>query len=65
MPERGAEEIRLEIAAERQRLVADVADLRREAGTLIPVAVVALGAVAVLASRKTTTRAARLLWKLR
>ena len=64
MSERSAEEIRLEIAAERQRLVEDVADLRREARSLVPVAV-ALFAVAVLARSKTPGRAARLLWRLR
>jgi len=42
MPERGAEQIRLEIAAERQRLAEDVAELRREAKIVIPVAAAAL-----------------------
>ena len=65
MPDRTAEEIRLEIAAERQRLVDDVAELRREARTMIPVAVVALIAVAVLARGRGSASAAKLLWKLR
>ena len=48
MPDRSAEEIRLEIAAERQRLVDDVAELRRETRIVIPVAAAGLVAVAVL-----------------
>jgi hypothetical protein len=64
MSERSAEEIRLEIAAERQRLVEDIADLRGEARSLVPVAI-ALFAVAVVVRSKTPGRAARLLWRLR
>ena len=64
MPERSAEQIRLEIAAERQRLVDDVAELRRETRIVIPVAAVALVAVAVLTRNKASTRAAKLIWKL-
>jgi hypothetical protein len=65
MPERSAEEIRLEIAAERQRLVDDVSELRREARVVLPLAAAALVAVAVLSRTKTPTRAAKLLWRLR
>jgi len=65
MPERSAEQIRLEIAAERQRLADDVAELRREAKMGIPVAAAALVAVTVLSRTKAPTRAARLLWRLR
>jgi hypothetical protein len=65
MPDRGAEEIRLEIAAERQRLVDDVAELRREARIVIPVAAAGLVAVALLAPSRASVRAARLLWRLR
>jgi hypothetical protein len=65
MPERSAEQIRLEIAAERQRLAEDVAELRREARIVIPVAAVALVAVTVLSRTRAPTRAARLLWRLR
>jgi hypothetical protein len=64
MPERSAEQIRLEIAAERQRLADDVAELRREAKIVIPVAAAALLAVTVLSHTKAPTRAARLLWRL-
>jgi hypothetical protein len=65
MPERSAEEIRLEIAAERQRLAEDVAELRREAKIAIPVAAAALVAVTILSRTKAPTRAAKLLWRLR
>ena len=65
MPERSAEQIRLEIAAERQRLADDVAELRREAKIVIPVSAAALLAVTVLSRTKAPTRAARLLWRLR
>jgi len=55
----------LEIAAERQRLAEDVAELRREAKIVIPVAAAALVAVTVLSRTKAPTRAAKLLWRLR
>ena len=65
MPERGAEQIRLEIAAERQALVEDVTELRREAKIVIPVAAAALVAVTILSRTRAPTRAAKLLWRLR
>jgi hypothetical protein len=65
MPERTAEEIRVEIAAERQRLADDVTELRREAKIVIPVAAAALVAVTILSRTKAPTRAAKLLWRLR
>ena len=65
MAERTADQIRLEIAGERQRLVDDVAELKREARTTIPVALAALVALAVLTRGKGLTRAGKLLWKLR
>ncbi|HET8806301.1 MAG TPA: hypothetical protein VFM47_07515 [Gaiellales bacterium] len=65
MPDRSAEQIRLEIAAERQRLAEDVAELRREAKVVIPVAAAALVAVTILSRTKAPTRAAKLLWRLR
>jgi hypothetical protein len=65
MADRTADEIRLEIAADRQRLVDDVAELRREARTAIPVAIAALVSLAVVTRGTGLTRAAKLLWKLR
>ena len=65
MADRTAEQIRLEIAGERQRLVDDVAELKREARTTIPVAIAALVVLAVLTRGSGLTRAGKLLWKLR
>jgi hypothetical protein len=65
MPDRTAEEIRFELAAERQRLVDDVAALRREARTAVPVAVAALIGLAVVTRSHASSRALKLLWKLR
>ena len=65
MAERTADQIRLEIAGERQRLVDDVAELKREARTTIPVAIAALVVLAVLTRGSGLTRAGKLLWKLR
>jgi hypothetical protein len=65
MAERSEAEIRVEIAAERQRLVDDVTELRREARSAIPVAIAALVALAVVTRGTGLTRAAKLLWKLR
>jgi len=65
MADRTADQIQLEIAGERQRLVDDVAELKREARTTIPVALAALVALAVLTRGSGLTRAGKLLWKLR
>jgi hypothetical protein len=65
MAERTADEIRLEIAAGRQRLVDDVAELKRDARTAVPVAIVALVSLAVVTRGTGLTRAAKLLWKFR
>ncbi len=65
MAERTAAEIRLDIAADRQRLVSDVAELKREARTTIPIAVAALAALTIATRSSSLTRAAKLLWKLR
>jgi|tagenome__1003787_1003787.scaffolds.fasta_scaffold20289281_2 hypothetical protein len=64
MPDRSAEEIRLEIATERQRLADDVVELRREARSVVPVAAAGLVAVAVLSHSGTLVRAAKRLWRL-
>lgn len=65
MADRTADQIQLEIAGERQRLVDDVAELKREARTTIPVALAALVALAVLTRGSGLTRAGKLLWRLR
>jgi hypothetical protein len=65
MPDRSDEQIRLEIAAERQRLANDVAELRREARSVVPVAAAGLVAVAVISSSGALIRATKRLWDLR
>ena len=65
MADRTQAEIRLEIAAERERLVDDVSELRREVRTAVPVAIVAVVALAVVTKSAGLTRAAKQLWKFR
>ena len=65
MAERTADQIRLEIAGERQRLVDDVAELKSDLRTTIPVAIAALVVLAVLTRGGGLTRAGKLLWRLR
>jgi len=65
MADRTADQIQLEIAGERQRLVDDVAELKRDARTTIPVAIAALVSLAVITRGSGLTRAGKLLWKLR
>jgi signal transduction histidine kinase len=65
MPERGAEEIRQELAAERQRLADDLDALRAEARSLVPVALAGLVAIGLLSRRKGLRTGVKLLLKLR
>ncbi len=64
MPDRSVEEIRLEIAAERQALAADLDALHDEARSVVPYAAATLIAVAVLANQKRLRTGFRLLWDL-
>jgi hypothetical protein len=64
MPERTAEDIRREIAAERQSLADDLDVLHAEARSLVPVAVAGVVAVALLSQHKRLVSGARLLWRL-
>jgi hypothetical protein len=64
MSERSADEIRREIAAERQRLAEDLGTLRKEARVLAPVGVAVLIGIGLLGRRKGTGTAAKLLMKL-
>ena len=52
MPERTADDIRREIAAERQSLAADLDVLHAEARSLVPVAVAGLVGVALLSQHR-------------
>jgi signal transduction histidine kinase len=65
MPERGAEEIRQELAAERQRLADDLDALRAEARSLVPVVLAGLVAIGLLSRRKGLRTGVKLLLKLR
>ncbi len=62
--QRGAEEIRKEIAAERQRLDADLDALRGELRSLVPVVAAGLVVVALVTFRKSTTAGLRMIWRL-
>ena len=62
--QRGAEEIRKEIAAERQRLDADLDALRGELRSLVPVVAAGLAVVALVTFRKSTTAGLRMIWRL-
>jgi hypothetical protein len=61
---RGAEEIRQEIAAQRQRLDDDLSALQTEIRSLVPVVVAGLAVVALVTFRKKTTAGVRMIWRL-
>ena len=65
MSERGPEEIRQDLAAERQLLADDLSALRADARTLVPVALAGLVAIGLLSRRKGLRTGVKLLWKLR
>ena len=62
--QRGAEEIRKEIAAERQRLDADLNALQAELRSLVPLVVVGIAVVALVTFRKRTSAGLRMIWRL-
>jgi len=62
MPERTAEEIRLEIASERQSLADDMDALHEEARRLMPVVVAGAVGVVLLSQRRRLTAGVRYLW---
>jgi hypothetical protein len=64
MPDRPVEEIRLEIASERQALAADLDALHDEVRSVVPVAVATLIAVALLSRQKRLRSGVKLLWDL-
>jgi hypothetical protein len=61
---RGAEEIRTEIAAERQLLDADLNALRAELRSLVPLVAAGLAVVAFVTFRKSTAAGLRMIWRL-
>ena len=62
--QRGAEEIRAEIAAERQRLDADLTALQTELRSLVPLVAAGLAVVALVTFRKSATAGLRMIWRL-
>ena len=64
MPERGAEEIRKEIAAEREGLDSDLDQLQSELRSLTPFVIGALAVVALVTLRKGAMKGARMVWRL-
>ena len=64
MPERGAQEIRTEIAAERQGLDGDLHQLQSELRSLIPVVVAGVAVVALVTFRKGTMKGLRMALRL-
>jgi hypothetical protein len=65
MPERSDEQIRLEIASERQRLADDLTALRKEMRWFVPVALAGLVAFSVFSRGKSVRTGLNLLWRLR
>ena len=64
MPDRTVEEIRRDIASERQRLADDLDALHGEARSFVPVAVGGLLALALLSRGKHLKSGVKLLWRL-
>ena len=65
MPERAPEQIRLEIASERQGLAGDLDVLHSELRSLVPVALLGVIALALLSRESRLRSGVKLLWKLR
>ena len=64
MPDRSVEEIRLEIASERQGLATDLDELHDEVRSIVPVALGTLIAVALLLRQKRLRSGVKILWKI-
>ena len=61
---RDAEAIRNEIAAERERLDADIKALKADVRSLVPLLAAGLTVVALVTFRKSTRAGLRMIWKL-
>ena len=64
MSERGIDEIRAEIEAERDHLGQDLDALKGELRSIIPVAVVGVAVIALVTFRKGAMSGARMMWRL-
>ena len=64
MSERGVDEIRAEIAAERDGLGQDLDALKSELRSLIPFAVAGVAVIALVTFRKGAMSGARMMWRL-
>ena len=64
MSERGIEEIRAEIAAERDGLGQDLDALKAELRSLIPFAVACVAVVALVTFRRGAMSGVRMMWRL-
>ncbi len=64
MPDRPAEQIRLEIASERQGLAGDLDVLHSELRSLVPVALLGVIALALVSRDSHLRSAVKFLWKL-
>lgn len=62
--QRGTQEIRKEIAAERQRLDDDLSALQGELRSLIPLVAGGLAIVALVTFRKSAGAGVRMMWRL-
>jgi hypothetical protein len=65
MPKRTTEQVRAEIAAEREALVGEIHGLRQDAASVLPFAIGTALAVAVLTKSKTARSVLKVLWWLR
>ena len=61
---RGTEQIRAEIAVERQRLDADLTALQAELRSLVPLVAAGLAVVALVTFRKSVRAGLAMIWKL-
>ncbi len=64
MSERGVEEIRAEIAAERDGLGQDLDAFKAELRSLIPFAVAGVAVIALVTFRKGAMSGAKMMWRL-
>jgi len=64
MPERSADQIRMELADERRRLDDDLDALQAEVRSLVPYVVAGVVAVALLTGGKGLRTGIRLIWRL-